>query len=119
MATKQDISVFGENEDVVFTIAAKDRDGTVIATPASQTLTVVIARRDGTKVIEVNTTPEVELTGAVLGVWTVTLRASALTDLIPGYVYRYDVWTESADSPPETMWQAGGSFRLQNTNGPA
>ena len=107
-----DITEFHHGETLQFTIAAKNRDGSVIDTPASQTLTLWIGNSIGGDVLlEFNTSPEVVLSDAGAGVWLVSVPyASYFADLIEARTYYYNITTKLGSDDP--ILQKEGRIRL-------
>jgi len=118
MATEQDITEFHKGEYVEFTVAAKNPDGTVVSSPASQVMYMTIAASDdASALVQVSTTSgEITLTDAGNGIFTVALTPADLTDIKEGRTYHYNVWTELASKP---VVQAKGAFTLQDSIAPA
>lgn len=107
-----DINEFSKGESVIFTVAMKNRDGTVITTPASQTCRVKIGLDlTAAALLTFDTTPQVELTNSTDGVWTVILKDADTTSLVEGKSYRYFVWSELTGEDP--ILQQSGEFKLK------
>jgi len=112
MATSYDITDFHKGEFVQFTLLAKDRDDTVITTPASQTVTMTIGTTaDGSLSWEFSTaTGHITLTDESTGEFTISLTPSDLISVQENSTYYYNIWTEL--SPSQPLLQAKGKFRL-------
>jgi hypothetical protein len=108
-----DITEFSYGETLTFTIAAKDRDGSVITTPGSQTLTLWIGNTlGGAAALEFNSSPEVVLSDAGTGTWLVSVPyASYSSTLSEGRVYYYNLTTKLGSDDP--ILQKSGKIRLQ------
>jgi len=97
-----DITEFSHGETLTFTIAAKDRDGSVITTPGSQTLTLWIGNSSrGAAALEFDSSPEVTLSDATDGIWLVSVPYSAYSPtLSEGRSYYYNLTTKLGSDDP-------------------
>ncbi len=116
MATKANIEGFHKGEYIEIVLLAKDRDGSVITTPASQLVSFTVGDTPaGTPSLTFTTvTGEVVLTDAPTGEFTVQLEASDLSTLLENRTYYYNLWSEL--SPSQPLLQAKGKFKLLNSH---
>lgn len=108
-----DLTEFYHGETIEFTVAAKDRDGSVITTPGSQTLTFWIGNtQGGAALLEFSASPEVVLSDAGTGVWLVSIPFSAYSDdLNESSVLYYNITTKLGSDDP--IMQKSGRLLLK------
>ena len=109
---------FVAGETIRFTLAAKERDGTVLASAATATLALNIAKSTGSaELYSFDTTPQVTLTDAPTAIWTVAVAAAAIPLVLEGVSYRYDIYTTSVAG--DVLHQVGGVLKLLPAAEPA
>lgn len=107
---------FGETIDIV--VFAKNRDGTVIDSPASQTMKMVIsATVGGAPLLEFSAAPQVILQDAGTGNFLIRLFDSDYSSLSEATRYFYNIWT--VDGSSVDLLQAHGEFYLRGAIPPA
>lgn len=112
MGLAKNLLDFQIGETIRITVLAKERDGSVLNTPATATMSVHIALSPSDLAIHVfNTTPEVTLTDETAAEFTIVLPATAIPTLLEDTVYRYDIYTTSAGD--DILHQAGGALKLK------
>ena len=103
---------FAIGETVRITVLAKERDGTVLLSPGTATMTLNIAALPAdTPIVTFNTTPEITLTDTPTSDFTIALPTAAIPLILEGITYRYDIYTASAGG--DVLHQAGGALRLK------
>ena len=89
---------FALGESASFTVLARERDGSVLATPGSQTVTFTLASSpSGPPLIEESTAgANVVLGSASVADFTITITPFAQTSagIAAGRVYYYNVWSD-------------------------
>ncbi|WP_320176609.1 hypothetical protein [Roseovarius pacificus] len=102
MTQTLDIDEFKHGETIEFTVAAKNRDGSVINTPGSQILTFWIGTSPGGNFsVMFKDSPEVVLSDAGNGIWLVSIPVSAYGPyLVEGRSYYYDITTQLGSDDP-------------------
>lgn len=113
MADRQDITGFHSDEDVDFTFAARDRDGTTVLTGvASATFTIEFMPGPGEAATYTFTDSdsEVTLTSEANGIFTITIATGALANLVAGRRCYYAVKTAVSG---DTILQKHGWFMLR------
>lgn len=120
MASVTNIDTFHYGEYIEIVLAAKNRDGTVIASPAAQVVSLTISDTEGgPPILEWNTTADptkISLTDAVLGEYTATLLPADTETLNEGQRYFYNLWSDLGGLP---VLQAKGVFRLLPASEPS
>jgi len=115
MATETNITEFYKGEYLQITFFAKDRNGAVIETPASQIITLTIS--DTPEGIPTHTfgtaTGEITLTNATTGEFTIYLTAIKMATLLEGRSYYYNIWTGL--SANQIVLQALGKLTLKKS----
>lgn len=112
MAANFDIVDFHKGEGLRFTAALKNRDGAVIDSPATQTVTLRIgATESGGSVVEFSAAPEVTLTEEATGVWTFLIPPESLSAVPENKVFRYNIWSQLGFAAP--VLQIKGAIRLK------
>ncbi|MEL7299384.1 MAG: hypothetical protein AAFM92_03280 [Pseudomonadota bacterium] len=112
MAATVHLRDFHKGEGVAFTAALKNRDGSVIDSPASQAVTLRIAETEGgSSIVAFSASPQVVLTDELGGVWTFSMAASDLASVTEGAVGYYNIWSELAGQEP--VLQLCGQFQLR------
>ena len=112
MAIEEDIDTFHEGEGLALTLAAKNRDGSVITTPASQTITFEIAtKKGGPASLTFNSSPQVVLTDSGTGTWTIAPTASDLSTMTEGKTYYYNIRSQLGAADP--ILQKKGKLVIQ------
>jgi len=113
MGTIANLMYFYAGETVRFTVLAKNRDGTVLTTPGSATMTVRISNKASEdSLYEFTTTPEVTLTTSLTGLFTIVLPAATIPLCLEGQTYRFDIFTTLSG---DVLHQAGGTFQYQGS----
>ena len=113
MAYTLNLLDFPIGQTIRFTVAAKERDGTILDSPASATFTLNIATSASTvPIYTFNTTPEITMTDAGTSLFTVVLPAATIPLIVEGTVYRYDIYT-TASATGDVLHQVGGALVLQ------
>lgn len=114
MGADVDILTFVEGESLQFTLAAKDRDGTVLDSAASAGIEFSLAaKRDDAGSPDLTftlTDSEVTLQDASTAVFAFDIPAASYSALTPGKTYYYDIYTTVGTS---VLHQIGGRFRIQ------
>lgn len=108
MATIVHLQSSHKGEDLLIDLLAKDRDGSTLSSPASQTITLAIGRNP-------SAAPLLELTAG----WTLadagtatfegTFTETMLSSLDEGALYYYNIWSRLGTSSP--LLQAKGQFK--------
>lgn len=113
MATELDIVEYHKGEYVEIDFFAKNRDGTVLTSPASQVVTMTIGETaSGDPLLTFTTTGgKIVLTDAPTAKFTIGLLEADLTTLIEGRTYFYNIWVGTS----QPTLQAKGRFVLQNS----
>lgn len=107
-----DLLGFYAGETVQCSVLAKERDGSVLTSPATATMTMRIARTAFTvSLYEFNTTPEITLTDVPTAEFTIFLPAATIPLLTEEVEYHYDIYTTSAGG--DILHQVGGVLQLQ------
>ena len=109
MSSAQNITQFHKGEPVTIQLFAKDPDGTVIPSAASQAITVTIATTKG-GTASLTLTGKETLVSATTGEFTLVLTATDLTSLTEQTVYYYNIWSQLSGSDPRL--QRHGQFTL-------
>ncbi len=112
MAGEANLVGFYFQETVVFTVLAKERDGSILLSPGSATLTVRIAddaRSDA--IYSFAASPEVILTDIPSSEWRIVLPAITIPLLLEDTEYRYDIYTVSGGG--DRLHQKGGVFKFR------
>lgn len=121
MAAEIDITTFSDGEDVIIELFAKDDDGVALTDTSNETIRMNVALRRDQDVpdLTVDAAPNVVLTDAGLGQWTITLDAvDDLSGVItPGAAYHYSIWSINSVTG-KTYHQARGRLVLQRSVGP-
>jgi hypothetical protein len=118
MAANTDITGFFKGEVVDITFLAKNRDGSILSSAATATVSITIGLTPkGDPLLEFTTvTGEISLISAPAGSFRILLDTTKLASLTEGKIYHYNIWTwQSASS--KTL-QAQGKFILQNSISP-
>lgn len=118
MAANTDITGFFKGEVVDISFLAKNRDGSILSSAATATVSITIGLTpQGDPLLEYTTvTGEISLTSAPAGSFRILLDPTDLATLVEGKIYYYNIWTwQSAAS--KTL-QANGKFILQNSIAP-
>lgn len=115
MAQETNINGFHKDEDIAFTLAAKNRDGSVIDDVANVEVILNIGDTpEGAAVLTFSVAEgSVVLSDESTGVFTITLLATDLTDLVEDKKYYYTLWSKSATNVK--ILQNKGVFRLLNS----
>lgn len=115
MATESNITEFHKGEYIEIILLAKDRDGSVISTPASQTMTFAIGDTpSGSPSLEFTTTAgDITLADVGTGEFTLQLTPTDLISLVENKTYYYNYWSEISSDQP--LLQAKGQFKLLNS----
>ena len=112
MGLAKNLLDFHIGETIRITVLAKERDGSVLDSPATATMSVHIALTAGDLAIHVfNTVPEVTLTDEPTAEFAIVLPAATIPTILEGKVYRFDVFTTSSGG--DILHQAGGALRLK------
>ena len=112
MSGEANLVGFYFEETIIFTILAKERDGTLLITPATQTMTIRIA--DDAKsaaIYSFNTTPQITLSDVPTAEFTIKLTAADIPLILEDTEYRYDIYTVSASL--DRLHQKGGVLKLR------
>ena len=117
MALEQDLTDrFHYGSLIEITLLAREPDGEVIASPASQVVTILFAEtRGGAAVASFNGSPQVTLQNANTGEYLIQLNASDYSALSEGTRYYYEIWTKLSTNPP--LLQVRGEINLRTTTG--
>ncbi len=99
-------------ETVLFTVLAKERDGTILLSPATAVMIIRIAdNASSDSIYSFNTTPEVEMTDVGTSEFTIALPAATIPLVFEDTEYRYDIYTVSPGG--DRLHQIGGALRLR------
>ena len=100
LVTPVNITEFYWGEPITLTLLAKDPDGTVITTPASQTIKMTIGRtKGGTALLDFDDKGTLEDAGT--GEFTVALAVSDYSStLTEGQTYYYSLWSQLSSNDP-------------------
>ena len=111
MGVEVNLLKFKFGETVRFTILAKERDGTALASANTATMTLKIASILIGDILHTFTTvPEITLTDIPTADFTIVLPKAAIPQVLEGVSYRWDAWTTSASG--DVLHQAGGALNL-------
>jgi hypothetical protein len=118
MAANTDITGFFKGEVVDINFLAKNRDGSVISSPATATVSMTIGNNpvDEPSLTFSTATGEITLVSAPTGSFRIFLEPTDLVSLAEGKVYYYNIWTWQTST--EKTLQAYGRFVLQNSISP-
>lgn len=112
MAGEANLVGFYFEETVVFTVLAKERDGSILVTPETATMTIRIAEdAKSDSIYSFNGSPEVLLNDAPTSKWRIVLPAATIPLVLEDIEYRYDIYTVSAGA--DRLHQIGGVLRLR------
>lgn len=116
MATVTNILGFHQGEDIDIDLFAKEPDGSVIATPASQAVNMTVSVGEGTPALaEVSSGSGITLADEATGKFSITMTPSDLSALTPGVRYRYGIWTTISGA---STLQAKGELLLHPATTP-
>lgn len=119
MAANTDITGFYKGEVVDITFLAKNRDGSVISSPATAVVSMTISGnpKDAPALTFSTATGKISLVSVPLGSFRILLEETDLDSLVEGKTYYYNIWTWQ--DPTQKTLQAYGKFNLQNSIDPA
>lgn len=112
MSATKNITEFSKGEFIVISVLAKDRDGEVLTSPGSQTLSMTFSlSENGDPLYEFDTNgSEIVLTDSPTALFTVSIPSSSIPALNALEVYYYNIWTSAG--PGLDVVQAKGEFVL-------
>lgn len=111
MGLAANLTDFQFGETVRFTVLAKERDETALASADTATMTLKLASLSTGGVLHTfTTTPEITLTDIPTADFTIALPKATISTILEGVSYRWDVWTTSAGG--DVLHQAGGVLNL-------
>ena len=114
MGSTVNLTAFRFGETVRVSLLAKERDGTVLDSPASATMTFKIAGSVADDAIHTfTTTPEITLADEPTSDFTIVLPAATIPLVLEGVSYRWDAWTTSVGG--DVLHQSGGVLNLRST----
>jgi hypothetical protein len=118
MAANTDITGFFKGEVVDINFLAKNRDGSILSSAATATVSMTIGNNpiDSPLLTFQTGSAEITLTSAPAGSFRIFLDPTDLATLAEGKVYYYNIWTWQ--TPTEKTLQAYGRFVLQNSISP-
>lgn len=112
MATETDIIEFYKGEYVEIDFFAKNRDGSVLSSPSTQTVAFTVAEtQEADPLLSFSTVDKITLSDEATAKFTIGLLATDLTAMIEGRTYYYNIWVGTTQ---RTM-QAKGKFVLQKS----
>lgn len=115
MTQETDIVGYHKDEDVVIALLAKNRDGSVLNSPATQDVYFNIGETpQGAAILDFSTdSGNITLRDAPTAEYSISLEATDIADLAENQVYYYTAWTVS--SAGDTILQNKGAFKLLNS----
>lgn len=118
MAANTDITGFYKGEVVDITFLAKNRDGSILNSAATATvsMTIGVTPKDEPSLEFTTVSGKITLVSAPAGSFRIYLDTTDLTTLVEGKVYYYNIWTWQTGT--EKTLQAYGKFILQNSISP-
>ena len=118
MAANIDITGFYKGEVVDIIFLAKNRDGSVLTSPATATVSMTIGRnpKDSPNLTFSTSTSDINLISAVEGSFRIVLDEVDTSTIAEGRTYYYNIWTWQ--TPTQKTLQVFGKFILQNSVGP-
>lgn len=97
MATEQNITTFYKDESIPFELSVTDAAGDPVASPASLTVKLVIAKTDRGAAIG-DTAYTFTLSDVSTSLFTLTLTALDMAALSEGRAYYYNIWAVDGSS---------------------
>jgi len=115
MAANIDITGFHKGEVVDIIFFAKNRDGSVLTSPATATVSMTIggSPKDPPTLTFSTATSDISLISAIEGSFRIILDNTDTSTLAEGKTYYYNIWTWQ--TPTQKVLQAIGKFTLQNS----
>ncbi len=112
MSGEANLIGFYFQETIVFTVLAKERDGTILLSPATATMTIFIANDAASdSIYSFSASPEVVLDDAGTSAFKIVLPAAAIPLILENTEYRYDVYTVAGGG--DRLHQIGGALKLR------
>ncbi len=112
MSGEANLVGFYFEETVAFTVLAKERDGSLLLSPATATMTIRIADNAASdSIYSFNGSPEVTLDDEPTAAFKIVLPAATIPLVLEDTEYRYDVYTLASGG--DRLHQIGGVLRLR------